>query len=91
MKSFLLIWIKSPIHNPFRDLEVRIQQLHEDSFSEEEEDSDGREGDNNDTDSEIDFDADIDDDEDETEDEEDEGFQDDRSANFTINFVREFI
>ena len=67
-----------------RVLEVRIQQLEEESGSScsEEEEEDGREGDDNDTSSEIDFDGDIDDDEDE---EEDEGFQDDRSANFTFN------
>ena len=34
----------------------------------------------------IDFDADIEDDENETEDDEDEGFQDDRSGNFAVNF-----
>ena len=70
------------IHIYSRVLEVRIQQLEEESGSScsEEEEEDGREGD--DTSSEIDFDGDIDDDEDE---EEDEGFQDDRSANFTFN------
>ena len=76
------VWSRGPIHVSFRVLEVRIQQLEEESgrssSEEEEEDNDGREGDDNN--SGIDFDGDIDDDEDETEDEEDEGFQDDKSA-----------
>ena len=74
------------MHINFSILEVRIKQLEETSCSEDEDGEMQEGGDDIGTESDIDFDADIEDDENETEDDEDEGFQDDRSGNFAVNF-----